>query len=169
MLKDGKIFFTEYIIHEYWYTDGGPPLRDRFFKRIPSWESAPDIQNKIWIRIHGNQYSFYKEIHPFLLSRDPCGSWLRWDSLPNPGREAVKALTPIDPNCFPFGHLPRGIGYYIDPKNLSDLLSEYSLKLQNLPGGVIPMQDFETLSASLMGHSVSQSEEPSSFFSSMVI
>ena len=169
VLRNDKIFFIEYIICEFGRPDDGPPLRDRFFKKIPNWGSAPDIQNKIRLRLHSDQYAFYKEVHPFFLFRDPCGDWLKWESLPNSGENDVKALTPINKNCNPFGPQPRGIYNYLDPENLTDLLSEYGFKLQNIPGGVVSMEDFKILLRSLMGYPVSQSVDPSLLFSSMAI
>ena len=155
-----RIFFLDYITLEWRCPNDSPPPRERTFKKIPSWDSAPDIQNKTWVKLPNSRTVFYKEVHPFFLSLDECGTWLKWDFFPNIEGRIIKALTPRVKPCNPRGQQPRGIAQFMDCASLDDLLAEYSFKFANLPGDNVPMSDFKECLLSLLTHSTPKNEDP---------
>lgn len=128
--KNGKLFFLDFIILKWGTGDFPRQNRNRFFKRINNWDSAPDENPKIKLTFDKDCTVTFKEILPFHLSKDECGSWLRWENIPNDEDENIKALTPIDSETDPYNAQSRGICRYIVQEGIFDFMEELAENLK---------------------------------------
>lgn len=91
------------------------PVFGCFFKKTDIMDIIEYPQRRTSVKLFQNEEPItYREILPFHLDFEECGTWLKWDTLPNLGNLPIKALTLIDPNADFLGTQPLGIGTHLD-------------------------------------------------------
>lgn len=155
--KEGKIFCIDYVIYKWPEHDENSLSKNRFFKRITITETIPLDQRKFKMRIAGGIFAYYKEVIPFHLAMDECGTWLKWDKFPNPNSAEIKALTLIDPKVDPIDpSLKRGISQFLHVDAMGNLWNHYIALLKggaspDADGVLVEMSDCRNFLGSLLG------------------